>query len=199
MKKAKNKNKMQKRYDVTLLLLFFCGIGFSKARHALSNINNQQSYHSITNDIHLWRLPSSLNLFTNKHSATYNTCSRCQRCNSGSHTESQAFHSFIMWMYHIDLFPNDPQLEMNFLCTVHNNYTSIFLTIYPSILSIYLDLVYIYTISLNDKRPVQRYEITFNWQEGKKRQPAQLSYVKVRWYLGLSEAGGRNDVYSTIL
>lgn len=49
------KNKMQKRYDATLSLLFFCGVGLWRVRHARSSINNQQSYHSITNDIHLWR------------------------------------------------------------------------------------------------------------------------------------------------
>lgn len=40
---------------MTLLLLFFCGAGFWKARYALNNINNQQSCRSITNAIHLWR------------------------------------------------------------------------------------------------------------------------------------------------
>lgn len=53
--RRKQKNKMQKRYDATLSLLFFCGVGLWRVRHARSSINNQQSYHSITNDIHLWR------------------------------------------------------------------------------------------------------------------------------------------------
>lgn len=73
---SKKNLKMQKRYDATILLLFFCGVGFWKARDALSNINNQQSYHSLQMLFIYGEVPSSLNLFTNKNSATGNSCSR---------------------------------------------------------------------------------------------------------------------------
>lgn len=96
-------------------------------------------------------VPSSLNLLTNKCSVTDNTCFRCQRCTPWSHTENQAFrkprgrihfHLFIMSMYHIDLFPNDPLLEMNFFCTVHNNYRSISLSLHQSYLCIWIRCIY---------------------------------------------------------
>lgn len=112
--KAKKKRK-QKRMMMwpSYCCDIFCGAGFRRARYIMSIVTINKAG-TVLQMISIYGdAPSLLSWFTNKHSARDNTRCRCQRCNSESHTENQAFrkpwgcihfHLLIMLIYHIDFF-----------------------------------------------------------------------------------------------